>query len=360
MGQTERIIGLDVARAWAVIGMIVVNFKLVLGKEGAPWFQAIVGFLDGKAAATFVVLAGVGIALMTRRARATQDAMQWRELSVRLTKRALFLWGLGLSYWWIWPADILHYYAIYMLVLMVFWRWRPVISLWGAIVLVLLYPFLFLILDYEAHWNFITLDYKGFWTLGGFLRNLWVDGFHPVLPWVAFMLVGYWYGCQDLRDEAVLKKTLYGAGLGWLMVQGLSWGLIEGLSEGNPEERLLLGQVLGMSPMPPFPIYMLNGICSALLVIALGIWWGRVQPTGVGVVAFAKMGQLALTFYVLHVLLGMGLVDWWAPEAFGHYNLAFSVTYALVFSGGCMIAAIFWKRYFKEGPLEAWLRAWTH
>lgn len=357
---TTRIIGLDVARAWAVIGMIVVNFKLVLGKEGASWLQSLVGFLDGKAAATFVVLAGVGIALMTRKARASQDATQWRQLSVRLAKRALFLWVLGLSYWWIWPADILHYYAIYMLVIMLVWRWRPTVALWVALAMILLYPLLFLVLDYEAHWNFVTLEYEGFWTVTGFLRNLLVDGFHPVLPWAAFMLVGYWYGCQDLRDEALLKKTLYGAGLGWLLVQGLSWGAIEVLSEGQAAERVLLGQVLGMSPMPPFPFYMLNGICSALFVIALGILWGLRQPTAVGVVAFAQTGQLALTFYVLHVLLGMGLVEVWAPEQFGQHSLTFSVGYALVFSLCCMGVAALWKRYFKEGPLEALLRRLTH
>jgi hypothetical protein len=45
--------------------MILVNFKIVFGENGIKSF---VDILEGKAAATFVVLAGVGLALMTKSA----------------------------------------------------------------------------------------------------------------------------------------------------------------------------------------------------------------------------------------------------------------------------------------------------
>lgn len=61
----KRIIGIDLARALAVIGMILVNFKIVFGENGIKSF---VDILEGKAAATFVVLAGFGLALMTKSA----------------------------------------------------------------------------------------------------------------------------------------------------------------------------------------------------------------------------------------------------------------------------------------------------
>ena len=53
----NRIIGIDVARALAVIGMIIVNFKVVLGENGLSWVKLSASAFDGKAAATFVVLA---------------------------------------------------------------------------------------------------------------------------------------------------------------------------------------------------------------------------------------------------------------------------------------------------------------
>ena len=64
----KRIIGIDVARAFAVIGMVLVNFKMVLGQQGESWIKHFSSLLEGKAAATFVVLAGVGIAFMTNTA----------------------------------------------------------------------------------------------------------------------------------------------------------------------------------------------------------------------------------------------------------------------------------------------------
>jgi len=39
----NRIIGLDVARAISIIGMIIVNFKLVLGGQGTKWMENFAG-----------------------------------------------------------------------------------------------------------------------------------------------------------------------------------------------------------------------------------------------------------------------------------------------------------------------------
>ena len=67
----RRIIGYDLARALAVFGMVVVNFKIVKGAEdnGPAWLVSLVGLLSGRAAATFVVLAGIGISLLTQKPR---------------------------------------------------------------------------------------------------------------------------------------------------------------------------------------------------------------------------------------------------------------------------------------------------
>jgi uncharacterized membrane protein len=61
-----RIIGYDVARALAIFGMVVVNFKVVMAASEADpgWLASLVGLLEGRAAATFVILAGVGLSLL--------------------------------------------------------------------------------------------------------------------------------------------------------------------------------------------------------------------------------------------------------------------------------------------------------
>src|SRR5215468_7802278 len=64
-----RILGYDVARSLAMLGMIVVHFGLVMAADPTrpAWSAWIMHGLDGRAAATFVVLAGVGLTLRSRR-----------------------------------------------------------------------------------------------------------------------------------------------------------------------------------------------------------------------------------------------------------------------------------------------------
>jgi hypothetical protein len=114
----QRQFGYDIARAMAVFGMVVVNFTVVMSGDGqgAGWLVRLVGLLEGRAAATFVVLAGVGMSLLTRRARQASDG---RALAVKrkaLLKRAVFLFCFGLAYAPLWPADILHFYGIYIII----------------------------------------------------------------------------------------------------------------------------------------------------------------------------------------------------------------------------------------------------
>lgn len=82
-GSSKRFDGLDLARAFAVFGMVIVNFKVVMTCVSGPddmygylrfigsltlksdpaWLIAFTGSLEGRAAATFVTLAGGGTAL---------------------------------------------------------------------------------------------------------------------------------------------------------------------------------------------------------------------------------------------------------------------------------------------------------
>ena len=107
--KQSRIIVIDVARAFAVFGMILVNFKIVLGAEGSPWLMTLAGLFDGKATATFVVLAGFGIALMSKSALENNDLEKIKTIRLSIAKRALFLFIVGISYLEVWPADILHF-----------------------------------------------------------------------------------------------------------------------------------------------------------------------------------------------------------------------------------------------------------
>lgn len=349
----ERIIGIDIARALAVIGMIIVNFKVVLGGEnGLSWVKSFASAFDGKAAATFVVLAGVGLALMTNSALRYNDSQKLQTARIRIAKRALFLLIVGLSYIVIWPADILHFYGIYMLVILLLISSKEKIILISALAIILLYPLLIIIWSYETGWNFDTLEYLDFWTFNGFFRNLFFNGFHPVIPWTSFIFFGFWYGKQDLNSDRFIKKAFWVSLIAFVVIQILSHLSISFLSEGNEQAASELSQIIGTKPMPPLPIYMFNGIAISISIISACIIIGKRFSTNKLLLALNKTGQLALTFYVAHVIIGMGIIEAISPEKMGNYSIEFSVGYALVFSLLCVLFATFWLKSRENGPVE--------
>ncbi len=355
----KRIIGIDVARALAVIGMIIVNFKVVFGENGLSWVKSFASLFDGKAAATFVVLAGVGLALMTNSAIKNKDQDKLKIVRRRILKRALFLFIVGISYIAIWPADILHFYGIYMAItiLLLISKERTLIA--TAITLIVAFPILMTFWNYETGWDFNTLDYQGFWTLKGFMRNLFFNGFHPVIPWTAFMLFGYWFGKQDLHNDKFIKKTFWISSIIFVSIQALSYLTISFLSEGNKEIAKELTEILGTNPMPPLPIYMFNGSAIAFAIISACIIIAKRFENNKIIDALNKTGQLALTFYVAHVIIGMGIIDVINPAKMGNYSVEFSVVYALVFSLLCIVFAVIWRKYKTSGPLEWIMRKIT-
>ena len=88
-----------------------------------------------------------------------------------------------------------------------------------AISIIIAFPILLTFWDFETGWNFETLEYQGFWTLNGFMRNLFFNGFHPVIPWSSFLLFGYWFGKQDLHNHKFIKKTFWTSTIVFIFIQ---------------------------------------------------------------------------------------------------------------------------------------------
>ncbi|WP_420572623.1 DUF418 domain-containing protein [Kordia sp.] len=356
----NRIVGIDIARALAIIGMILVNFKMIFGQEGASWLQNFIAIFEGKAAALFVILAGIGIAFMTNTAVKNKDEQKLRQAQKRIFKRAILLFFIGLSYIVIWPADILHFYGIYMLLTLLVLKQNPIYALLIAICLICLYPILMFFIEYDLGWNFQDFTYSDFWTFDGFFRNLCYNGFHPVIPWTAFMLIGVWFGRQDLHNETFIKRTFFACLTIAISVKLLSVGLLVYLSNGNGAMVTELAPILDTSPMPPLPIYMFLSSSIALCIVCSCIWIAKRVRHGLVIDALKSTGQLALTFYVAHVVIGIGCVELLSITSIGNFSLEFSVIYAIIFSLFCIVFATIWLRYQKVGPLEWMLRKLTN
>ena len=350
----KRIIGVDVARAIAVIGMILVNFKIAFGQSGSNIFKSFASLFEGKAAATFVVLAGVGIALMSNSAIQNKNNIKIKSIRFSVLKKSIFLFVVGLLYVPLWIADILHFYGIYMLFIIFLLTKSKKVVLLTAVSITLLYPFLFFFLNYETGWDFNTFEYVDFWTLKGFFRNLFFNGFHPVIPWVTFMIVGLWYGKQNLYDPSFIKKSIWASLLVFIITLFFSYSLQLIFADFNLFNTEDIRSLFGTNPMPPFPLYMISGSSIAIFIISTSIFISNKLSKNKLILALKKMGQLALTFYVTHVIFGMGIVELINPEKMGNYSIEFSISYAFLFSVLCLFIASIWLKYFRMGPLE-WL-----
>ena len=357
----RRIIGYDVARALAVFGMVVVNFKIVMGagQNGPGWLVSLAGLLDGRAAATFVVLAGAGISLASQRSRTSGDREQMAKERNTLLKRALFLFVGGMLYATIYPADILHFYGIYIgVAAFVLAASTRRLRTYSAL-LVIAFAVMLFTLDYEHEWNWDTLEYSGFWTPSGMLRHLFYNGFHPVIPWLAFLLMGMVLGRQDMRDGSV-RRRVFAWGLGVaLAAEGISWCLVHTFSTGvSVAEREIIVAIFGTIAMPPMPFYMLAGAGTASAVIAASVALGERYEAASWMRPFVRTGRLSLTLYVAHVVFGMSVLEavgWIGTEQTLHRALLSAAAFCLV---GVAFSYLWLARY-KRGPLEAIMRKLT-
>ena len=351
----KRVQGFDVARALAVFGMVIVNFKIAQEASiGSDSLLRFAGVFEGRASALFVVLAGVGVSFLTRRAVSTDEPSLVRHARWSLINRGLLLIVLGLAFTPIWPADILHFYGFYFLVAAWVFTWSHRSLLALVVAIAYAFPLLMFVFDYGKGWNWETLEYHGFWTTDGMVRHILFNGFHPVIPWCSYLLFGLWLGRQDLAEGAQRTRLFVTAFVLWLATESVfnwfrhvffapkDWGM-----SAEEIEFLFSTEII-----PPMPQYLLAAGSMAVMVIIACLVLSERYAGNRLLQALYRTGQMALTLYVLHVLLGMGLME--ATGTLGGQSIGVSLLWSL---GYCIFAVVFsvvWLRYFKQGPLE-WL-----
>ncbi|MBC7937657.1 MAG: DUF1624 domain-containing protein, partial [Rhizobacter sp.] len=209
----QRIIGFDLARAYAILGMFIVNFNTVYGSfTDKTILGQFLSLFSGNSSSTFVILAGMGISLMTN--RTGYSLADKTKLKKIISRRSWFLLVIGLLLYIWWPADILHYYGGYMHLAILILFAPKKYYLWAALSAIVIFHLLFAIIPYETGWNFKTLEYKDFWTVGGFLRNTLYNGWNAIFPWVAYFFAGMWLGKLDWSVFKIQRKMfLNGLGL---------------------------------------------------------------------------------------------------------------------------------------------------
>ena len=346
--NNQRLIGLDFARFLAFFGMVVVNFTVAMGAaEGTEqWANWVGTAFEGRAAATFVILAGLGLGL------ATQSGSSFSAPSV-IMKRALFLLVLGLLNVTVFVGDILHYYALYFAAGAFCLQFSKGQLLAAVAAFILGFLFLLGVFNYDAGWNWETLNYSGFWTVEGFTRNLFFNGWHPFTPWFGFFLFGLFLAKLRLGEKAVWLKMILWGSIVAAAAQGLSQYL---LSMPLPAEAQELASLLTTKPIPPGPLYMVAAIGTSMAVIGLCLLTGNALKSSRVFSWFATAGRQTLTLYLAHIFIGMGVLDVFglidSPGAV--VTTTTSVTASILFTVVAVIYANIWSHFFKAGPVE-WL-----
>ena len=338
-----RMGGLDLARYIAFVGMVIVNFKIAMGAEGDGGFLGhFTNALEGRAAATFVVLAGIGLGLSGLKGVSAT--------SLVTIKRALFLLVIGLLNMLIFDADILHYYAFYFLFGAFLLRLRNPALLGLILLLNLAFVAMILTLDYDAGWNWQDYTYSGFWTPTGFVRNLFFNGWHPVIPWLGFLLFGIVLSRMALGERAVQVMLVLGGALAFGVAEGLSYVLMPFFTAIDPE----LAALATTSPVPPMPLYTLAGLGAACVVIGLCLLVSEQLENGGVLGLILPAGRQTLTLYIGHILVGMGTLE--AMGMLGGQTIGQSVLASFLFCLGATFYALIWSRWFRRGPIEALMR----
>jgi hypothetical protein len=360
---TGRVVGVDVARCLALVGMIATHVLpgVVDGQVTLP--QQLAG---GRASALFALLAGTSLVLVAG-SRTPIRGQDWKAMAAGTVVRAALIGVIGLL---LGEADsgiavILVYYAVLFVIAVPFlWlgtRWLVALTA-GWLVLA---PGLSHLV--RGRLPAPTYDVPSLESLVApvaLVRELTLTGYYPAFSWLPYVLAGMVIGRLDLRANRAIAGL---AGLGaWAVL--MSWLVSDALLaspgvraelirtftgagwQGDLSTTLARG-LYGVTPTgSPWwlavraphtatPFDLLTTLGSACLVLAACLVLGRLLPRLCSVVFGA--GAMTLTLYTLHVLLrGEGLWD-------GHDTATFIGHTVLVLAVG---AGFGWAG--QRGPLE--------
>ena len=356
----HRILGIDMARALAILFMVIENYGNSMGAfdGGSGWLYWFFMFITRYAAPGFVTIMGMGLVLLTHEAMESGDSALRREKRWTILKRGLFIVVLGVFNYKIWPGDILHFYGFYM-ALCVLFLFRPSWTmLAGAAMVMILTSAIVPFVDLKAGWENGHIWYTDYYTLHGFMRNTFINGFHPVFPWTAYALCGMWLARQPIFDRNARRRyllTFIPLALLFKIIMTIIWSHLNlnGVFYGDVPTVEWIWRVVVAHPWP-LSVLTQQLFAIALILVCLELA-DRFQNSHI-ISALATTGRHSLTHYLAHTLLVLGPMYLCGML---HQNLVTAFLISLVFFGAAVTFSIFWSKRYTLGPLEAVMRRIT-
>lgn len=343
-----RITGLDMARAVAILGMIATHVFPLMESDasGAVWPTWVGAGLTGVSSGLFVVLAGVGISLMTKNPTNVFTSR------VQLSLRALVLVMLGLLLGWAGSniAIILVHYGVLFVLAMWFITLSQRALTITAITWVVLAPVM-----HGVFTRFMQLQAGGTtayvenWRLWNSptlldvvqdpLLTLWdifFTGYYPVISFLGYVLLGMALGRAKLQKPSTGIKLLIFGTVTYMACRGLAaWLLTDDAfatrvaqATGVPSEQLSAMTTTGASintdflagdpywfglavPHSGAPLDIYSTAGAAVAIIGLFLLISRVGAVRKLLMPLTATGMVALTAYTIHVVVtGLWPTGW--------------------------------------------------
>ncbi|MGO1510878.1 MAG: heparan-alpha-glucosaminide N-acetyltransferase domain-containing protein [Actinomycetaceae bacterium] len=396
-----RILGLDLARGIAVLGMVTAHVGFTT--EDLSTLSGWLGFAHGRSSILFCLLAGVSLGILTG-GRTPYSGVPALQARTRVLVRAALLLAVtaALAMLDTFVALILGFYAVWFMFSLPFHRWRArrllvVGGIWLLVSSVAM-PYLLTLLEASG----LVADA---WGVNGAVLDAML-GLYPGFVWFGLILVGMGIARLDLRSWKVLLILLgagiLSAGVGY----GGGWALREanvgtiafsGESEDDPYPgEQSSAQFLWTGDQPPAvvdgsgtaggsdvdaggtgepwhapgipgltfdtdvvwpgttdllqssahsasPVEMVGSGGVALAILAACLLLPRVVQTAL--LPVRAIGTMSLTAYSAHVVV----IDWW-PDTFAVFEESNRPLAYL--AGGLAVGCLAWYLLLGRGPLE--------
>ena len=287
--KQERNIWIDFIRSIAIIIMIIANSAAVIGNKEYSYFFRIICSL---AAPLFVLLSGISFSVSSK----------YPSSSDTKTKSALYLLitasCIDLFIWQIPPFntfDVLYIIA-FGIFLNIFLKNKTLLYVLSFIVFSIgIAVYLQVVLPYRFHMQEISLNNilqvnKSDYIISS-IRNMFVDGWFPIFPWICLPLIGTLIvKYQDFFQSYKLYTYVFS-----LITFFVS---IYGLSTSSTIVPLRNGYVELFYPAS-FLIFML--VCSGALLFFTSTFSYRISNPLISF--FSMIGKYSLFIYILHIAM---------------------------------------------------------
>ena len=359
MNSTSRIESLDVARAIALFGVVAMNYHAYLNgaqsmypTHPSVWermFNPLTGPLTTRFAATFVLIAGIGVSLFTQRARVSNNRTDIHRARLVLLRRGALLYFVGYFVQWVWPGTILFYYGAYFIIAAAIYAWssRQLIGLCIASIAIAAalswWRASQLIEGNNTRWLSPSPN-----SPRNLLIRTFLDYTHPVFPWIAFFIAGIVLGRHIHHLSEIRLRLMFVSAIMLLATHAANFLFTPSFQISDRDS--IVTKLLSTQPLDRGVLFSLGTLATAIVALCLVSLAIERIPNSVVVKFLARAGRMTLSVYLLHVVFFNVLVH--RLNFVGATGLDTALALSLSFYVVALVLASWWNKHFGLGPAE--------